>query len=400
MRKYSTTPTAANSSLSLLGAAVILCHTVSSIFHEGLFKSSCSTAAAAAAAAEEHLPRCDDGEYHWIGVGRFPWALTLVEYLAYASLAAASAGAGAGASAPGGGGARSTTGIPALLRRPQTWLLSLCHLGAHGMTNASLAHVNFATKLVFKSCKVLPVMAGSALLLGKAYSRAEVGAALAMCGGLAVFSLADVAVAGGAAAYDATGLALCAAALVCEAFVGNVQEKLLRRGGGGSGAAGAANAAQGAANGAAVSKEALMAAQFGFGSLLCAGVCVANGEAAALAEILLRGGAPPGLPPVHGARWARDAALRAALFTLPMFAGLSAIMRIVAVHGAVATVAVTTTRRVLTMALSFALYPKPLTAAHAAGLAAVLGAVALLAREKARRAAPPAAAAHARRKLQ
>ena len=146
-----------------------------------------------------------------------------------------------------------------------------------------------------------------------------------------------------------------------------------------------------------------MAAQFAFGALLCVAVVLANGEATALAALAQGAQPPPGLlppaplhgtgsdamrSPSHGARWWRDAAVRSALFTLPMYGGLHAVLRIVARHGAVAAVAVTSTRRVLTLILSFLLYPKPFTRGHAVGLTAVLGAASALSRDKAKRSKP------------
>ena len=66
------------------------------------------------------------------------------------------------------------------------------------------------------------------------------------------------------------------------------------------------------------------------------------------------------------------------MFVLPMFVGLRVIFAIVGRHGAVATVAITTTRRFLTMAISFIMFPKPFTRLHAQGLAFVVGSALVL----------------------
>ena len=46
-------------------------------------------------------------------------------------------------------------------------------------------------QVIFKSCKLIPVMIGSVIILGKRYSFAEVLACICMCVGLIWFTLAD-----------------------------------------------------------------------------------------------------------------------------------------------------------------------------------------------------------------
>lgn len=57
------------------------------------------------------------------------------------------------------------------------------------LTNWALLYLNYATRVVFKSCKVLPVMAVGAAVHGRRYSAGHYGSALALVTGVALFTL-------------------------------------------------------------------------------------------------------------------------------------------------------------------------------------------------------------------
>ena len=60
-----------------------------------------------------------------------------------------------------------------------------------GLSNAAVMRLNYPTHMMFKSCKLIPVMIGSILILGKRYSVYDVLACLCMTVGLIFFTLAD-----------------------------------------------------------------------------------------------------------------------------------------------------------------------------------------------------------------
>ncbi len=60
-----------------------------------------------------------------------------------------------------------------------------------GCANASLGYVNYPTMVVFKSCKLIPVLVGGVLIQGKRYGPFDFAAASVMCVGLVSFTLAD-----------------------------------------------------------------------------------------------------------------------------------------------------------------------------------------------------------------
>jgi len=64
-------------------------------------------------------------------------------------------------------------------------------LGSMGFSNASLGYLNYPTQVIFKCCKLIPVMIGGILIQQKVYKVFDVIAALCMCTGLILFTLAD-----------------------------------------------------------------------------------------------------------------------------------------------------------------------------------------------------------------
>ena len=84
-----------------------------------------------------------------------------------------------------------TRGQPRVIPFSTYAFLALATLAAMGFTNASLGYLNFPTQVIFKSCKLIPVLVGGILIQRKNYGIIDVSAALVMCIGLAVFTLAD-----------------------------------------------------------------------------------------------------------------------------------------------------------------------------------------------------------------
>lgn len=70
-------------------------------------------------------------------------------------------------------------------------LLGLILLGSMGFSNASLGYLNYPTQVIFKCCKLIPVMIGGILIQKKVYTIIDIIAASCMCAGLILFTLAD-----------------------------------------------------------------------------------------------------------------------------------------------------------------------------------------------------------------
>lgn len=104
-------------------------------------------------------------------------------------------------------------------------LLALLTLGTMGCSNSSLAYLNYPTQVIFKCCKLIPVMIGGIIIQKKLYGVLDFCAASLMCVGLILFTLADSMVVPN---FNMTGVIIISIALLCDAIIGNVQEKSMK----------------------------------------------------------------------------------------------------------------------------------------------------------------------------
>lgn len=104
-------------------------------------------------------------------------------------------------------------------------LLALLTLGTMGLSNSSLGYLNYPTQVIFKCCKLIPVLVGSVVIQGKTHGPLDFLAALCMCVGLTLFTLADSLV---SPSFNTFGVVMICMALLCDAAIGNVQEKAMR----------------------------------------------------------------------------------------------------------------------------------------------------------------------------
>lgn len=58
-----------------------------------------------------------------------------------------------------------------------------------GLSNSSLGYLNYPTQVIFKCCKLIPVLVGSIIIQGKRYGPLDFTAAILMCIGLTLFTL-------------------------------------------------------------------------------------------------------------------------------------------------------------------------------------------------------------------
>lgn len=68
-------------------------------------------------------------------------------------------------------------------------LLAFLTLGTMGLSNSSLSYLNYPTQVIFKCCKLVPVLFGSMLIQKKQHGPLDFLAAVAMCIGLTAFTL-------------------------------------------------------------------------------------------------------------------------------------------------------------------------------------------------------------------
>ncbi|VDN03939.1 unnamed protein product [Thelazia callipaeda] len=98
-------------------------------------------------------------------------------------------------------------------------------VGTIGFSNVAVSYLNYPTQVIFKCCKLVPVLIGGIIIQNKQYSWIDFVAACVMSFGLAVFILGDSKV---SPMFDPFGYTMLSVALVFDAVIGNIQEKTLR----------------------------------------------------------------------------------------------------------------------------------------------------------------------------
>jgi adenosine 3'-phospho 5'-phosphosulfate transporter B3 len=105
--------------------------------------------------------------------------------------------------------------------------LTICLLLSSSLASWSLNYINFPTKVVFRSCKLLPTMI-LAVVMGNAkrFSLVEVGSAVAVCAGLITFAAGDWSLS--KPQFHPFGLTLVSLSVFADAILPNAQERLFR----------------------------------------------------------------------------------------------------------------------------------------------------------------------------
>lgn len=216
-------------------------------------------------------------------------------------------------------------------------LLAFLTLGTMGLSNSSLGYLNYPTQVIFKCCKLVPVLIGSILIQGKKHGPLDFLAAIAMCIGLTLFTLADSQVSPN---FNPFGVLLISMALLCDAAIGNVQEKAMRE--------------------HQAPNNEVVIYSYGIGFLYLSVI------------MLITGNLLPGIRfcmqhPVETYGYAF-------LFSLSGYLGIQIVLTLVRTCGAPLAATVTTARKAVTIALSFVFFSKPFTINYLwSGLIVVLG---------------------------
>ncbi|XP_071837487.1 adenosine 3'-phospho 5'-phosphosulfate transporter 2-like isoform X2 [Apostichopus japonicus] len=185
-------------------------------------------------------------------------------------------------------------------------LLAFLTVATMGLSNSSVGYLNYPTQVVFKCCKLIPVMIGGILIQGKRYGPIDVLAALCMSLGLIFFTLADSTL---SPKFERTGVLMISLALCADAVIGNVQEKAIK--------------AHQASNTEVYPKE-----TYGY----------------------------------------------AIIFSLTGYIGISFVLQLIRLFGALVTVTVTTGRKAVSIFVSFLSFEKPFTPQYAwSGMIVLLG---------------------------
>lgn len=206
--------------------------------------------------------------------------------------------------------------------------LTLCLLTSCSLSAMSLNWINYPTKVVFRSCKLIPTMLISRTVNNNHVSTGSLFAGVMVCAGLLSFGLADSRVLPN---FSPIGIFLVLASTFADAFMPNFQERLFRQG---------------------VSRTELTFYSNLFTMIFLVIMLGVTGELAAVI------------------RWASAdsvATAHIAAYTVLSYVAISCHMQTVSVLGGIGAVLVGNFRKTLTVSLSFLLFPKPFTIMYAVG---------------------------------
>jgi adenosine 3'-phospho 5'-phosphosulfate transporter B3 len=215
-------------------------------------------------------------------------------------------------------------------------ILSVYTYGGMALTNYALSYLNYATRIVFKSAKIIPVMAFSVLIVGKKYNWKEWLSAAILVAGIVLFTLGDVA---SSPAFAPIGVALIAGALCVDAICANFEEKNFFR-----------------CETPSTTQEVLC-----YASLI--------GTVYGLIPLIASGGLNAAI--AHSMQYTQVVPMIMG-FSVMGYSSVSFILSLIKYFGATEAEIVKSLRKVLSIVISFMLFPKELNWKYIAGFIAVL----------------------------
>jgi adenosine 3'-phospho 5'-phosphosulfate transporter B3 len=261
--------------------------------------------------AHEHLIK----RYHITGT----FFLTFIQFLGYSALSL-------------------RTGVQILTRHfrlaAPIWAYlgtSLCLTFSMSLTNYAAVRLSYATGVVFKSCKLIPVMIGNVIVLHKRPSSSEILSVFLIVFGLISLSLGDLK---GKNNFHIGGIVAISVALICGATASNMEDKVMSQWG--------------------ASQHELISRLYSCGAALMLLLGLVTGEM------------QPGLNQIAADPWAIVFLL---LFSILGAVAVQFVYLTMKVFGSLVTVMVTSVRRALTVCLSFLVFrDKVFTTWHAVAM--------------------------------
>jgi len=216
-------------------------------------------------------------------------------------------------------------------------LLAFLTVGTMGMSNASLGYLNYPTQVIFKCCKLIPVMIGGILIQGKRYGALDFSSCFAMSIGLTFFILADSSL---QPSFNHIGIGMMTLALSADAAIGNVQEKAMKA--------------------FSASNTEVVLYSYGIGVIYLFLTLIFNG-------MLLEGFKFFAQHPLETYGYAF-------IFSLTGYVGISFVLSLIRIFGALLAVTVTTCRKAVSIIISFMMFTKPFTIQYVwSGLIVLIG---------------------------
>jgi len=213
-------------------------------------------------------------------------------------------------------------------------LLTFCLLSSSALSNMALDYINFPTKVVFRSCKLIPTMMVASILNKKKFTSSQYLCAVAVCAGLVFFAAADFRL---TPSFEPLGIILVTLSVCADAFLPNAQERLFNLG-----------------------SSRLEVTFYTNIFTLIAMTCTTylSGDLVGIIRHAMRD---------------RQLALYMLVYTSVAYIAISCHMNVVKRFGGVVAVCVATARKGMTLVLSFVLFPKAFSWYYVWGGLLVLG---------------------------
>ncbi|KAM7541668.1 hypothetical protein Aperf_G00000016701 [Anoplocephala perfoliata] len=205
------------------------------------------------------------------------------------------------------------------------WLYCLIGLTTTGtilLSNAAVYYLNYPTQVVFKCCKLIPVMIIGIIIQGKRYKCMDYVAVACMIIGLIFFTLTDVSI---QLNFDIRGVAAISVALICDGYIGNLQELAMKS--------------------YHVPALQILTYSYAFGFVLILFIMLISGELIPSAIFFVES--------------FKDVIFWSTLFVFSGYFGLQFVLLLVNHFGALLAIVVTTLRKSVTIILSFIIFQKP-----------------------------------------
>ena len=107
------------------------------------------------------------------------------------------------------------------------FLLTLCLMTSSALSNLSLNFINFPTKVIFRSCKLIPTMLIATIINKRIFSPFEYACALSISLGLIIFTFTDWTL---TPVFHPIGIFFVSVSVFADAILPNAQERLFKMG--------------------------------------------------------------------------------------------------------------------------------------------------------------------------
>uniref|UniRef100_A0A5K3EGA7 Adenosine 3'-phospho 5'-phosphosulfate transporter 2 n=2 Tax=Mesocestoides corti TaxID=53468 RepID=A0A5K3EGA7_MESCO len=220
------------------------------------------------------------------------------------------------------------------------WLycsIGLTTTGTIFLSNAAVVYLNYPTQVIFKCCKLIPVMVVSIIIQRKRYELIDYVAVTCMIVGLIFFTLTDVSIQPN---FDIRGVVAISFALICDGYVGNLQELAMKT--------------------YNIPALQILTYSYTFGFLLILSLLLLTNSLFSSALFFIK----------HS----KDVLLLTCVFSFSGYFGLQFVLLLVHHFGALVAVTVTTVRKAVTIVFSFLFFFKPFSFQYVwSGMLVVVG---------------------------